>query len=186
MEGITHIETGNLVSLSEQQLIDCDVEDGNQGCNGGLMTLAFEYIKTKGGLTTESNYGYEASNMACDEGKASETAATITGYKNVAVNSEKALKRAVAGQPVSVAIDAGGFAFQMYESGVLSGGCGIALNHGVVAVGYGKDDSANKYWIVKNSWGSDWGEEGYVRMKRNVRRKEGLCGIAMEASFPTK
>ncbi|XP_078432131.1 vignain-like [Wolffia australiana] len=183
VEGINHIKTGKLVSLSEQQLIDCDVKNGNQGCNGGLMTLAFKYIKNNGGLTTESNYPYDATDGACDRRKASDSVVTITGYKNVAMNNEQALQEAVSRQPVSVAIDAGGFAFQMYSSGVLSGGCGLALDHAVTVVGYG-EESGSKYWLVKNSWGRNWGEEGYVKIKRNVGKKEGLCGIAMQASYP--
>ncbi|XP_078432074.1 vignain-like [Wolffia australiana] len=183
VEGINYITTGKLVSLSEQQLIDCDVKDGNQGCNGGLMTVAFKYIKNNGGLTTESNYPYEATDGTCDRRKASESVVTITGYENVAMDDEQALQEAVSRQPVSVAIDAGGFAFQMYSSGVLSGGCGLALNHGVTVIGYG-EEGGNEYWLVKNSWGQNWGEEGYVKMKRNVGNKEGLCGIAMLASYP--
>lgn len=85
--------------------------------------------------------------------------------------------------PVSVAIDAGGMEFQLYSSGIFSGFCGYELNHGVAAIGYGEDDG-NKYWIVKNSWGTGWGEKGYIRMKRDVSDKRGLCGIAMEASHP--
>lgn len=184
MEGITQIKTGKLVSLSEKQLVDCDVNDGNQGCRGGLMTLAFQYIRRNGGLTTEANYPYKDEDGTCDAGKSSEPAATIAGYKNVAVNCEPALQAAVADQPVSVAIDAGGLPFQLYSNGVFTGECGTALNHGVAAVGYGREDGSN-YWLVKNSWGDDWGEDGYIKIKRGVN-KEGLCGIAMQASYPFK
>ncbi|CAA7402560.1 unnamed protein product [Spirodela intermedia] len=184
VEGITQIKTGKLVPLSEKQLVDCDVNDGNQGCKGGLMTLAFQYIRRNGGLASEANYPYKDEDGTCDAGKSSKPTATIAGYKNVAVNSEPALQAAVANQPVSVAIDAGGFSFQMYSNGVFTGECGTSLNHGVATVGYGKEAGDN-YWLVKNSWGGDWGEGGYIKIKRGVS-KEGLCGIAMQASYPFK
>lgn len=85
-----------------------------------------------------------------------------------------------------MAIDAGGRAFQFYSEGVFAGDCGTELNHGVVAVGYGETSAGTRYWIVKNSWGLEWGEEGYVRMERGGAAKEGLCGIAMQASYPVK
>ena len=100
-------------------------------------------------------------------------------------NNENALLNAVASQPVSVAIDAGGSDFQFYSSGVFTGACGTSLDHGVTAVGYGVTNDGSKYWLVKNSWGTQWVEEGYIRMQRNVAAKEGLCGIAMQASYPT-
>lgn len=102
-----------------------------------------------------------------------------------AANNENRLQAAVAQQPVSVAIDAGGFEFQLYSSGIFSGSCGDQLNHGVAAVGYG-ESSGRKYWLVKNSWGRDWGESGYIRMRRGSGNKKGICGIAMEPSYPVK
>ncbi|KAJ6692491.1 CYSTEINE PROTEASE [Salix purpurea] len=111
---------------------------------------------------------------------------TIDGYEDVPQNDEKSLRKAVAYQPVSVAIEAGGRHFQLYQSGVFTGSCGTQLDHGVVAVGYGTENGVD-YWIVRNSWGPAWGENGYIRMERNVASTEtGKCGIAMEASYPTK
>ncbi|XP_047336319.1 senescence-specific cysteine protease SAG39-like [Impatiens glandulifera] len=184
-EGIAQITTGKLISLSEQELVDCDVNGQDQGCNGGLMDDAFEFIQSNGGLTSESNYGYEGSDGTCNKKKESNHAATITGYEDVPANSESSLMKAVANQPVSVAIDAGDSDFQFYSSGVFTGECGTELDHGVTAVGYGTTDDGTKYWIVKNSWGESWGEEGYIRMQRDIEAKEGLCGIAMQASYPT-
>ena len=184
-EGITKLSTGKLISLSEQELVDCDVNGEDQGCNGGLMDDAFQFIIDNGGLTTESNYPYKASDGTCNTNKASSSAATISGYEDVPSNSESALLKAVANQPVSVAIDAGGSDFQLYKSGVFTGACGTELDHGVTAVGYGKTADGIKYWLVKNSWGKSWGESGYIRMERDVDAAEGLCGIAMEASYPT-
>ena len=100
-------------------------------------------------------------------------------------NSESALLKAVANQPISVAIDASGSDFQFYSSGVFTGQCGTELDHGVTAVGYGTASDGTKYWLVKNSWGTSWGEEGYIRMQRGIAAEEGLCGIAMQASYPT-
>ncbi|KAB1217282.1 Vignain [Morella rubra] len=111
---------------------------------------------------------------------------SIDGHETVPANDENALLKAAANQPVSVAIDAGGSDFQFYSEGVLTGKCGKELNHGVAIVGYGITLDGTKYWTVKNSWGTEWGEKGYIRMHRDVSHKEGLCGIAMEASYPVK
>lgn len=183
MEGITQLSTGKLISLSEQELVDCDTSGEDQGCGGGLMDDAFDFIQHNRGLTTESNYPYQGVDGTCKTKKPS--AAKITGHEDVPSNSEKALLKAVSMQPVSVAIDAGGSDFQFYSSGVFTGECGTELDHGVTAVGYGTSDDGTKYWLVKNSWGSSWGQEGYIQMQRDVAAKEGLCGIAMEASYPS-
>ncbi|KAK1284932.1 Vignain [Acorus calamus] len=185
-EGITQIKTGKLISLSEQELVDCDTRGIDQGCSGGLMDNAFEFMIHKGGITTESNYPYQETDGSCNARKAGAIAASIKGYEDVPANNEKALLAAAANQPVSVAIDAGEDAFQFYSSGVFTGECGTDLDHGVTVVGYGTTTDGTKYWLVKNSWGTSWGEEGYIRMKRDVNAKEGLCGIAMEPSYPTK
>ncbi|CAN6968096.1 unnamed protein product [Brassica oleracea var. botrytis] len=184
IEGINKIKTGNLVSLSEQQLIDCDVGAFNKGCSGGLMTTAYEYLIANGGLVTEADYPYTAIQGTCDQVKSQNKVVTIQGYTKVEQN-EASLQAATAQQPVSVGIDAGGFIFQLYSSGVFTGFCGNHLNHGVTVVGYGEEDG-QKYWIVKNSWGTGWGEQGYVRMERGYSEETGKCGIAMLASYPTK
>ncbi|WCJ32857.1 Cysteine proteinases superfamily protein [Euphorbia peplus] len=184
VEGITQLTTGKLISLSEQELVSCDTQGEDQGCEGGLMDDGFTFIIGNKGITTETNYPYEAADGTCNTKEEANHAAKITGYEDVPANSEEALMKAVANQPISVAIDASGSEFQFYSSGVFTGSCGTELDHGVTAVGYGSSNGMN-YWLVKNSWGSQWGEEGYIRMQKDIDAEEGLCGIAMQASYPT-
>ncbi|XP_031259300.1 cysteine proteinase RD21A-like [Pistacia vera] len=185
VEGINKIVTGDLISLSEQELVDCDTSY-NEGCNGGLMDYAFEFIINNGGIDTEEDYPYMAVDGRCDTYRKNAKVVTIDNYEDVPENNEKALQKAVANQPVSVAIEAGGREFQFYDSGVFSGRCGTALDHGVTAVGYGTDNGVD-YWLVKNSWGKSWGESGYIKMERNLLgTATGKCGIAVEASYPIK
>jgi C1A family cysteine protease len=183
VEGIHAIKTGTLVSLSEQQLMDCSTAEGNQGCNGGEMDDAFEYIIKNGGICSESSYPYEGYDDTC-RSSSCQSVASIKGYTDVTVNDPSALEAAVAQQPVSIAVDAAGMDWQFYSGGVLSDSCGTSLDHGVLAVGYGSD-SGQDYWIVKNSWGSDWGESGYIRLLRSSASGPGECGIQMDASYPT-
>ncbi|XXG55341.1 hypothetical protein AAC387_Pa03g3036 [Persea americana] len=185
VEGITKLSTGKLISLSEQELVDCDRSSVDQGCEGGLMDDAFQFIQHNQGLTTEANYPYVGADDSCNTKESANHAAKITGHEDVPANSEKALLNAVANQPVSVAIDASGLEFQFYSSGVFTGVCDTNLDHGVTVVGYGTTADGTKYWLVKNSWGTGWGEAGYIRMERDVNAKGGLCGIAMQASYPT-
>lgn len=184
VEGINQIKTGSLISLSEQELVDCDTSY-NQGCNGGLMDYAFEFIINNGGIDSEEDYPYKGRDGKCDTYRKNAKVVSIDSYEDVPENDEKALQKAVASQPVSVAIEAGGRDFQLYQSGIFTGKCGTALDHGVAAVGYGTENGKD-YWIVRNSWGASWGEQGYLRMERNVATKTGLCGIAIEPSYPTK
>uniref|UniRef100_A0A7C8ZKQ6 Phospholipase A(2) n=2 Tax=Opuntia streptacantha TaxID=393608 RepID=A0A7C8ZKQ6_OPUST len=184
VEGINKIVTGDLISLSEQELVDCD-RSYNEGCNGGLMDYAFQFIINNGGIDSEEDYPYTSRDGTCDTYRKNAKVVKIDSYEDVPENDEKALRKALTNQPVSVAIEGGGRDFQLYESGIFSGKCGTALDHGVAAVGYGTENGVD-YWIVRNSWGSSWGEGGYVRMQRNIESKTGICGIAMEASYPIK
>lgn len=181
IEGITKIKKGHLPSLSEQELVDCVTD--SYGCAGGFQDSAFEWVIKNGGITSEEDYVYTAQNGTCDATKTKNHAATITGYEQVPSGDEKALMNAVANQPVTVAIEASGPFFQFYKSGIFRGPCGLNLDHAVTVVGYG-GEGFSKYWIVKNSWGSTWGEDGYIRMWKDSGLPSGVCGIAFEASYP--
>ncbi|KAG5020751.1 KDEL-tailed cysteine endopeptidase CEP1 [Glycine soja] len=184
VESLHQITTGELVSLSEQELVDC-VRGDSEGCRGGYVENAFEFIANKGGITSEAYYPYKGKDRSCKVKKETHGVARIIGYESVPSNSEKALLKAVANQPVSVYIDAGAIAFKFYSSGIFEArNCGTHLDHAVAVVGYGKLRDGTKYWLVKNSWSTAWGEKGYMRIKRDIRAKKGLCGIASNASYP--
>jgi len=178
LEGAWEVATGALVSMSEQQLVDCSAS--NSACDGGSMPLAFEYATTSG-ICTEASYGYDASKGSCKSQTCDVAIPNggVTGYKNVKSESEKALLSALQLGPVAVAIEADQTAFQMYAGGILTGSCGANLDHGVLAVGYGED-----FWLVKNSWGSSWGSNGYIKLARGMDDGPGQCGILEMASFP--
>ncbi|TVU03770.1 hypothetical protein EJB05_50678 [Eragrostis curvula] len=177
IEGLHQITTGQLVSLSEQQLLDCST-NGNNGCNGGLMDNAFQYIIGNGGITTEDAYTYTAQQAMCES---VQPAVTISGYQDVPSGDENALASAVANQPVSVGIDGSSSNFQFYHGGVMTAdGCGENLDHAVTAIGYGTAEDGTQYWLLKNQWGETWGEGGYMRLQMGA----GACGIGKQSSYP--
>uniref|UniRef100_A0A7R9VWA2 Granulins domain-containing protein n=2 Tax=Chlamydomonas euryale TaxID=1486919 RepID=A0A7R9VWA2_9CHLO len=192
VEGINAIKTGELVSLSEQELVDCDTEK-DQGCMGGLMNNAYEYIVANGGIDTEDDYAYWSAwggtFWTCNRRKeADRPAVNIDGYEEVPEGDEQALLKAATQQPVSVGICANSLMY--YSSGILDACCD-GLNHGVLVTGYATDSGASgaKHYIVKNSWGAGWGEKGYFRLAvggGQQRQEGGLCGIATAASYPVK
>jgi len=182
IEGRSFISSGKLISLSEQDLVDCSKQ--NSGCNGGLMDYAFSFVESNNGLCTEAEYPYLAyQEWRCEEDGCTKYD-TISSYEDVS-SSTAALEAACNEGPVSIAIEADQSSFQQYTSGVLSGECGTGLDHGVLLVGYGTEGGAD-YWKVKNSWGKDWGESGYIRLCRNCNANngKGQCGILLSASYP--
>ncbi|GFR15900.1 cathepsin L [Trichonephila clavata] len=182
LEGQHMKKTGNLVSLSEQNLVDCVKE--NDGCSGGWMDSAFEQIKKENGIDTETSYPYVGIQDSCFFNEFT-VGATCTGYVDIPEGDEEVLKQAVAKiGPISVAINADSENFHNYRSGIYDEpNCPnsvSALTHAVLVVGYGTENGTD-YWLVKNSWGTTWGIKGYIKMSRN---KDNQCGIATRASFP--
>ena len=187
MEGAWSVAKGQLVDLSEQQLVDCATgfSYGSHGCNGGQMDGGFKYA-IQNGICSYSSYPYTSgttksggSCQSCDE------IVTFSSCYDVKSKDQLALKSAVFKTPVSVAIEADTRYFQSYSGGVLDAStCGTQLDHGVLVVGYG-EEKGEKYWLVKNSWSSSWGENGYVKILRSDSSNDpGICGIAMQPSFP--
>jgi C1A family cysteine protease len=182
VEAAYAIASGNLVSLSEQELVDCSGSAGNQGCEGGLMDNAFNWIISNGGLCTEGDYPYTAQDGTCQTNCTS--AVTITGFTDVPPNDESQLESAVVLTPVSIAVEADQSAWQLYSGGiVMASTCGTQLDHGVLLVGYGTD-GGQAYWKVKNSWGASWGEQGYIRLQKGAGGA-GTCGLCSDPSYPT-
>jgi len=178
IEGANQISTGTLVSLSEQQLVDCAGSQGNAGCNGGLMDDGFKWVIENAGIAAEADYAYTAKDGTCIKTK---SAVKIKSFVDVTVGSEHDLLSQLQKGPVSIAIEADQSGFQFYKSGVFSGECGTQLDHGVLLVGSGTDsESGSDYWRVKNSWATTWGDEGYIRLVRG----QDQCGLADAASQP--
>lgn len=181
VESAWAIKHNTLYNLSEQELIDCSTE--NNGCEGGSMDLAFQYV-IENGLCNNLSYPYVAIDKQCNN--TCKSLVKISNYSDIIPNSEKMLMRALQHQPVSVAIQANKRSFQMYHSGIYNDpDCGFDLDHGVLLIGYGYDKGYDMdYWIIKNSWSESWGENGYIRVQRNIDDSRGLCGIAMDPSVP--
>jgi len=181
MEGAWAITQNELLSLSEQQLVDCSKSYGDHGCYGGLMDSAFQYA-IDNGMCTEDEDPYEAKSETCT---ACDVQAKFSSCIDVTPNNQLHLKEAVSRGPVSIAIEADTTVFQLYSSGVITDeSCGTSLDHGVLVVGYGEEDG-QMYWLVKNSWGPSWGDDGYVKIARSDSTNDpGICGIAMQPSYP--
>jgi len=179
-------KTGKLYDLSEQQLVDCAQKEGALGCSGGEMDQAFQYVIDNGGLCSEKDYPYTGVNgNQCLASKCKPIGGTISGFQDVPKEDETALMHAVANfGPVAVAIEADQTSFQFYEGGVFDGACGANLDHGVLLVGYGTDETSKEdYWLVKNSWGAAWGDRGFIKLARK-KGKAGQCGILEDPSYP--
>ena len=169
------------VSNGVQVLTDCDTR--SNGVNGGLMTSAFVYLIGNGGQCLESSYSYTATDTTCHD---CETVVSLSDCYGIEEGNESAMMEILNQQPISVSIDASSREFQHYNSGVItSDSCYKQLNHGVAAVGYG-EENGQKYWVVKNSWGTGYGADGYVLIGRSdtSNSKNSVCGIAMDSSYP--
>jgi len=180
IEGAHAIKLGKLVSLSEQNLMDCSVPEGNQGCNGGLMDYAYQYVIKNHGIDTEASYPYLGTGPNACKYNPKTIGATVASYVDVPVD-ETALLNAVAMVPVANAIDGSHTSFQLYSSGIYnSTTCSSTeIDHSMLVIGWGVLDG-QEYWLCKNSWGTAWGMKGYVLMMRN---KNNQCGVASECSY---
>ncbi len=179
LEGQYQIQYGKLIPFSEQQIVDCDKVDG--GCNGGLMSSAYEYIEQQGGLESTADYAYKAKDGRCKFNK-KKVAVKVSSYiEKKDINDDEIKTLLVQNGPLSIAINAD--LFQDYESGILVADedhCDPAgLNHGVAIVGYGSENGQD-YYIIKNSWGANWGEKGYIRVATN-----GTCGLNQDVLTAT-
>ncbi|CAL0304853.1 unnamed protein product [Lupinus luteus] len=177
VESYIKIKTGNKLSLSVQNVVDCAAS----GCNGGYVIDTYKYIVETKGIADEASYPYKEVGGTCRREK--KVSAQITGYKTVPPNDEQQLLRAVSKQPVATHI-AVSPEFTGYKEGVFEGPCGTDLVHAVTIVGYGTSKEGKRYWLIKNSWGEQWGEGGYMRLLRGVSDKRGLCALAMWPTYP--
>ena len=193
LEGAYFNANGKLDSFSEQQLVDCDNRQNggkDMGCNGGLMDNAFTWIKKNGGLCTEEDYPYVSGTTrtsgTCQTTCSLVQGSDITSFYDVPPSSDEDMMLALSKQPVSIAIQADQQSFQLYKSGVFTGSCGTKLDHGVLAVGYGSLNGED-YYLVKNSWGTSWGQNGYIMLGRGdeYNNGNGQCGMLMQGSYPS-
>ena len=176
MEGAHFIKTGKLVKLAESQLVDCDTSCN--GCNGGLEAYAFQYAQSNP-MELETSYPYVAKSRHC-KAKAKKGVVRATSHASVKHKSVSALKAAISAGPTCVAVDAANQYFQGYTGGILNNcGGGNNLDHAITAVGYGSENGVD-YAIVRNSWTSSWGEEGYIRMALDIQSGEGACGLMLD------
>jgi len=184
LEGAHFIATSELLSFSEQQLVDCAyVSYGNYGCNGGLQTNAYNYYEDGNKAELESVYGYKGVKGSCAYKASSATAVTVSDYADVTPDSVPQMKAALAQGPLAVAIEADKMVFQTYKTGVLnSTKCGTNLDHAVLAVGYGTE-AGQDYWLVKNSWNTTWGDQGYIKLA--IVDGDGVCGVQMDPQSVT-
>lgn len=173
LEGVYAIKNNELKDFSDMELVNCSRGYGNNGCNGGLMSYAYDYIiDNQIGLTAD--YPYRPVDGRCNVPKDKDRT-SITGYHGLEPTNVNGLLAAIDLSPVAVALEVMRD-FQLYTGGIYKGSrsCGSGLNHGVTAVGY--SDQEGGYFIVKNSWGTGWGEKGIIRMA--IGTGSGTCGIA--------
>ena len=181
LEGAWYLKHNELVSLSEQQLNDCSTAYGNHGCNGGLMDFAFKYIQAGHPLTGEKDYPYHARDQRCKTAalKTLPKLATVASFTDVRSNKADFLTN-LENRPLAVAVDANDWFF--YDSGIFNHTeCRTNLDHGVAAVAY---DTTQGFVTIRNSWGTSWGEKGYIKLEL-VDNRTGTCGVYTSVSYPT-
>jgi len=187
LEGAHYMATGELQSFSEQQLVDCaGLRYGLLGCNGGMQDRAYNYYEAGHKAMKEDAYPYTSGTTkksgSCQYSEADATSVTVTDYSYVTKNTPSQMKAALENGPLAVAIEADKRVFQTYSSGVLSdSACGTTLDHAVLAVGWGTE-AGQEYFLVKNSWNTTWGDQGYIK----IAIKDGLgeCGINQDPMLP--
>ena len=184
LEGAHFVASGELLSFSEQQLVDCAyIKYGNYGCNGGLQDNAYNYYEDGNDAMLESSYKYQGVKGSCAYDASEATNVTVSNYVDVTPSNPTQMKAALNTQPLAVAIEADKMVFQTYQSGVLtSSKCGENLDHAVLAVGYGTEDGQD-YWLVKNSWNTTWGDQGYIKL--GMDSTNGTCGVQIDPNQPT-
>ena len=186
LEAAHFLKYGELVALSEQELLDCDIKD--HGCFGGLMDIAFEFDESGRGVCKEDDYPYLADkNDSCLKECEPVDGTLVKSFVDVPEGNYHALKRAIVKQPTSIAIQANQMSYQFYKDGVFDDDeCGeeAVIDHGVLAVGYDTNESGQKFWMVKNSWGETWGDNGYIKLSRKSENEFGMCSILKMASYP--
>lgn len=193
VESAVALKTGALYNLSEQQVVDCD--DMDFGCSGGWMDNAFSWINQNNGVCSDKDYPYVSGNSGmsdkCVTSCSNVLNTKVLSHVDIPINSDTAMMQVLTQQPVSVALEADQSGFQFYSSGVFTGECGTLLDHGVGLVGYGIEGNLG-YYIVRNSWGTDWGDNGYMYLGRGndpvtnqpYNSGKGQCGVLSKASYP--
>jgi hypothetical protein len=192
LEGAYFVKYGHLKSFSEQQLVDCDNRRNggkDMGCNGGLMDNAFSWISKNNGLCSGIDYPYVSGKTTksgdCQSKCENIKNSAVSSFVDIIRSSDVEIMSAVSKQPISIAIQADQREFQLYKSGVFTGICGTDLDHGVLLVGYGSQDEID-FYLVKNSWGTTWGDKGYIKLGRGKQYNngDGQCGLLLQASYP--
>jgi len=183
IESVWYLANHPLVSLSPQQIVDCDQGRGDLGCSGGDTPTAYAYVMAAGGMETDQDYPYQAADDTC-QFQSSKVVAKISSWAYVTTtkNETQMMATVAAKAPLSVCVEAD--VWQFYIGGVLTTACGNALDHCVQITGYGQKAGWDTFnydvWFVRNSWGADWGESGYIW----IQRGSDLCGIADEVTLP--
>lgn len=192
LEGAFAVAGNKLTSFSEQQIVSCDKKSGNAGCNGGDQITALKWIASGNSICTEADYPYKSGGGK--DGKCETTckpAIKITGAYELKPNNETEVLASLALHPISLSVDASNDKiWQDYAGGVVTAKCSTCtkpdcLDHGVTGVGYGTDSSGQDYYIVKNSWGVDWGMSGYILLARGDKyNPSGQCGVQIDNQYP--